>query len=344
VATTRFRQYLRLTDEEIAKGAPITRESRVIKVHIPNSALPATADVAYVIPTFGWTRAPEVQEEAPHTRRLVRRRAGGGLRVYLKRPWYTTGEGELIGVVLALPDAKPSPDNPCVSQWGRDPLSGSRGPAALSLSDFDHKHYQRVETLDSAECGEKVTVVGYPVKCNEERGLWYCDIVMLPGAAYYPFVRLALVRYQPDSLPGVKISLVRLADFVQLAPERSASVVLDSGSPNQVVRIRLDGPAQVRSHRVEVTVERGVGFAGSTTGGPTTPDDIAWESVTPQPYQMTFNSDANGDYWELERVLVPLERSPHRILIKEIEELEADDESGAVGKVDRVVYAGTITL
>ena len=31
----------------------------------------------------------------------------GGLRIYLERPWYSSGEGELLGLVLL--DASPTP-------------------------------------------------------------------------------------------------------------------------------------------------------------------------------------------------------------------------------------------
>jgi hypothetical protein len=70
---------------------------------------------------------------------------------------------------------------------------------------------------------------------DEERQLWYCDIVIDPGRSYFPFVRLALARYQPKSISwggkdagDVKLSRVVLADFAQLAPDRFASVTFAS--------------------------------------------------------------------------------------------------------------------
>jgi hypothetical protein len=44
-----------------------------------------------------------------------------------------------------------------------------------------------------------VTVVGFAVHFDESRGLWYSDIELDTEDAYFPFVRLALVRYQPNS-------------------------------------------------------------------------------------------------------------------------------------------------
>jgi hypothetical protein len=69
------------------------------------------------------------------------------------------------------------------------------------------------------------------------------------GKSYFPFIRLALVRYQPKSLseaitgpetavlPGaanVHLSRVILADFIQLAPDRYASITRDDN--NQLLR------------------------------------------------------------------------------------------------------------
>jgi hypothetical protein len=50
-------------------------------------------DVVYALPTFGWQRQTET-----NLKRSVR--FGGGLRVYLRRPWFSSGAGELLGVAL----------------------------------------------------------------------------------------------------------------------------------------------------------------------------------------------------------------------------------------------------
>jgi hypothetical protein len=50
---------------------------------------------------------------------------------------------------------------------------------------------------------------------------------MDPGQAYFPFVRLALARFQPDSIPDAHLSRVVLAEFIQLLPGRAASMTFD---------------------------------------------------------------------------------------------------------------------
>lgn len=57
-----------------------------------------------------------------------------------------------------------------------------------------------------------------------ERGLWFCNIEANTGAAYWPFMRLALARYQPCSTEGAHLSEVVLADVMQLAADRSLVV------------------------------------------------------------------------------------------------------------------------
>ena len=47
---------------------------------------------------------------------------------------------------------------------------------------------------------------------------------MKTGAVDYPFVRLILARYQVNSIRRAQLSKVVLADFVQLVPERTASL------------------------------------------------------------------------------------------------------------------------
>lgn len=51
----------------------------------------------------------------------------------------------------------------------------------------------------------------HDVTDDPERGLWFCDIEIDTGAAYWPFVRLALARYQPCSTEGAHLSEVVLA-------------------------------------------------------------------------------------------------------------------------------------
>ena len=50
------------------------------------------------------------------------------------------------------------------------------------------------------------------------------DIEIAAGSSYMPFVRLSVVRYQPHSLPGSKVSRTVLTEFTQVLPRRKAVV------------------------------------------------------------------------------------------------------------------------
>ncbi len=54
-----------------------------------------------------------------------------------------------------------------------------------------------------------------------ERGLWFADVALDPGTAFWPFVRLAVTRLQPSSLPALHLSPVVRCDFVPLPPSAS---------------------------------------------------------------------------------------------------------------------------
>src|SRR6185503_10573063 len=96
-----------------------TRASEPVTVNVPASARPPAVSVRYVVPTFGWERQT--------TTNLVRSvRYGGGLRVVLDRPWFESGEGELLGVVLwnagRTSNAAREAWKLFITQWGGDPI------------------------------------------------------------------------------------------------------------------------------------------------------------------------------------------------------------------------------
>jgi hypothetical protein len=87
---------------------------------------------AYAVPTFGWERSGD-------SNLIASRRRGHGLRLFLDRPWYSSGEGELLGVVI-WPRSLSDEDRPrlkgSISQAGADPVFVSSGRVALNRSSF----------------------------------------------------------------------------------------------------------------------------------------------------------------------------------------------------------------
>jgi hypothetical protein len=84
-----------------------------------------------------------------------------------------------------------------------------------------------------------VDVAPHDVFFDADRRLWYCDIEIDPGGAYFPFVRLALARYQPTSVDGTHLSNVVLADIMALTADRWLNVTPEADS--RALRIAVFG-------------------------------------------------------------------------------------------------------
>lgn len=221
-ATTRFREYLPAAVTELSVTGPGTA------VHVPCSARSAAPAVHSVMPTFRWSDLPD----DPFDPGIRARRRHGGLRVWLRRPWYASGDGELLGVVLTGADGIMGDKDlrrQYTSLWGKDPIrrTGELPAPVPRPRDFRGDGLVVRDRLTLAEFGRGpgVTVVGHPVAYSAERDLWYADLDIDPGEASWPFLRLALVRFQPWSVPGAELSPVTVVDFVQLTNDRTASVV-----------------------------------------------------------------------------------------------------------------------
>jgi hypothetical protein len=278
-ATTRFREYMPaslLTEDGQPGSPPIEDNIEVIgarlRTWVPSSAPPPAPDVLYVVPTFGWLRA----EQSTGTRTSWRR--GGGLRVYLDRPWNASGYGEMLAVVVppaafagdpnTQPAAKPMKN--LVTQWGNDPswLSAYVAGAAPKRTAFPLSRTApdpagawlppgapapeadqppgafRVAdlahpALASSESAPLVDIAPHDVFYDPVRRLWYCDIEVNQGSSYSPFIRLALARYQPVSLERAHLSNVVLADFMQLTADRWLSIAPPAA--NGTRRVTLSG-------------------------------------------------------------------------------------------------------
>jgi hypothetical protein len=177
--------------------------------------------------------------------RLTHVRKGGGLRVYLKRPWFSSGDGELLGVVLSPAQAQGPEFPPRYSQWGVDPIFPYPGNAEFHLTKTHFRWQSKTDSqlvypgMDNL----KADVAGFPVKFDAERKLWYTDLVIDPKERYFPFVKLMLARYQEHSLrisnSDVCLSQVVETDFIQLVPERKVTMVIERKG-NQADRLKIE--------------------------------------------------------------------------------------------------------
>jgi hypothetical protein len=318
------------------------------------------------MPSFGWDME---DPPSPSTwTSFTRVRSGGGVRVFLDRPWFTSGPGEQLGVVLA--PAGEEIDDKVHSRLGVDPTW--EGTFTPTVDPLDPTMFSGADVHIGArlENNTLVDVVGFIPTLDVERNQWYADVTLdmakLP-ATYWPFVRLALVRFQPDSVVRAAASKIVIAEYTQLLPDRefTAKVV----GLNVEVAVRGRGPRYPSTNLMLIALEEATNLV---------PDDLSWRpigSATIDPdvgdsIEARINQavppvlDGDGFRWEKTLPLPPDPRGtyPLRVIVQELEFRETDQavigdlfaghpvttqevaDLVRRGMVPRVVYADAVRL
>lgn len=326
-------------------------------VSVKSSARPVAPVVVSVVPAFSWR-----EERAAGT--VTRHRLGGRLRVELARPWFTTGEGEGLAVlvqptgpealrdlaVLEDPSAgivDPETLRDQVTWCNRDPIHATTTPPVLAGED-QFTGFQHVADVTLGEGGAAVRALVYPVFSHE--GHWYAD-VELPGvaaASYSPFVRLVVARFQAESIHDdavdLRMSSVVPAELSPVLPDRHLVVARGAGG----IDVTLSGlgrlGGEMQANRVFASLERRADVAGEgdltslTLGAPAFP---AWTRVAGG----TVSGLLGG---ALPPLVPPADGGQYRLVVREVEELgsnvsvlgvDAPDELA-----DRTVFVDVIDL
>ena len=243
---------------------------------------PDRPQVAFIVPLFQTGREQRGSE-------ILQRRQGGWFRVWLERPWFSSGEGELLALVcwpgdlfkprgssseyladklrqkwgtLTGQNNQPPPELARLfTGWGLDPI-WDQGMARLDLippGGFENRLNTGLtqvvpsQLLNGIAPDAEVALALYEPKYDEEEHRWYSDIhIKCDDTAYFPFVRLGLARYQPNAIERCKLSEIVTSEFIQLAPDRGATV-------------RVERKQHAASSRIKVTV------VGAQTWGPAVP-------------------------------------------------------------------------
>lgn len=364
VATTRYTEYFAHVFKANDKYS-FKRESEPQKaVNILSTARPAKPEIDYIIPTFEWQRVFK-QDTFYH------RRKGGGLRIYLKRPWYSSGDDERLAVILKNPETgggvktmtyiMPTYTN-VYTHWGVDPLFISAVPQLTSPS-ADSFRLNPIIDKDliypqvPEQNANKVMAVAYPVEFDKERQLWFCDIAIDTDQMYFPFIKLALARYQQHSLRTENtdccLSSVVMAGMMQMVPERTATMKVSNESDSVRLTITVSGPVySERQSKFDVISSLKFSIV---------------DSMYPQPIQGVLTDGKNRremevDHWETNilatdnafsitheiRIPKDYKTNPFQVVIEEIEhgpktmDVPMDkygDRLGNPEETDKLVYA-----
>lgn len=340
-ATSRFREYLP-PDIKLK----LTRRGPARQVSVPASAPPDPPLVSYAVPAFGWRleEGPSGDGVLAVGKTLRRTRVGGGLRVFLERPWYSSGEGERLAVVMQGPDYLPSMP---FSRVGTDPTVGEAvstehfelTPAAFTGADIEEK-------LLLSELPGRVAIASFEPGFDEGRKLWACDVTLDMAAlpwGDWPFIRLALARHQPDAVEGSHLSKVVPAQWAQLAPDRHLVVKRTANKVNVTLQGR--GRVAPSANRLLVGIERAGGTSPDELewrppggGAPAEIDADLWQAAAehtggPSPDELVWSKDVsvpNAEGGSLRLTVRELERRPG----------EGNVRAGAI----RIAYADEVRL
>jgi hypothetical protein len=339
LATTRFREFFpdEIQDnlENLQREEPHDGRDAVPLTHIvPSSARPLAPDIEYVVPTFRW-------EDRSSQGVMARTRIGRGVRVYLRRPWFSSGDGELLGVLLRqpigrltlpIPEDRPVVDSlaPYVTDFGRDPVwEGTSPPASPLVKHFPLAFTHRPDDLFALdELHASVLVAPHKVYWDGESGVWYADIDIDVEDAYFPLVRLALARFQPNSLDGLHLSRIVQTDFIQPLPDRHAWVRLSRGGAtlniSGVIGRSLIGTPGDPAHREPPSVTVELQKSNPALG------DLGWSTV--QEVQLHGSDYGPRRDWKGSIALAPgvVGSQQYRLLFIEREVYPRDTGDGAV--------------
>jgi hypothetical protein len=194
---------------------------RTVTYDFPSIAVPPVPDVEYILPTMEWTFGKDSQ-----TRKC-------GLAVMLNRPWWTTGAGEQLA--LLLPFGSKTPTLPAKNPDGASSMSGIENqvsawgmhaiwsPLPGTVPDIGITNGGRCITAGNPS----QTFVAFAPAYDEVEQRWFCNLSFSDPPAYGVLMRLIFARYQPNSITvptDLSLSAGVITDFALLGPSRLLQV------------------------------------------------------------------------------------------------------------------------
>ncbi len=291
--TTENRTGERLDGQWMKPGVPVS----------PVDPGPANWQVwipAGIRPSEPLARSPTVAFVWKHARdslwRTASRRAL--VRIPLRREWYSSGEGERLGIVMWPPaifgfsaeqlealsrDRIPAAGEPMqlpdfvdedlgpggrfITRWGSDPIRPAIDAAGAPSFTFVNPGaiqagpgFQLIHVPEArmpvrtgpgdmpkanepAEQTMPVALATFEPKFDIETEEWFVDVMMEHPFEAEPFVRLGLVRYQPQAPADLQVSFP-VVQWVQLLPRRDVRARLEHRAPGaRTVQVWIEGRA-----------------------------------------------------------------------------------------------------
>jgi hypothetical protein len=236
VATSRYKEYF--SDKHLS-DPDFKVDTLSGEVEVLSSSPPKAPSFVYSVPAFR-------QSQQSHGEEIDQTFNGQNLRLFHKHDWLSQGEGELLAVIMYRDEASAEDASlaNAVSAWGRNPRKRSAElPPRLTPDRLRNESaaniipdYELPTRLAPSGKAARVALALLQLVPDPNERLLTCDIEFDAGLSYFPFVRLALARFQPKSISAdIQLSEIVFADYAQLTVNRAASLVRRGRSLSVVV-------------------------------------------------------------------------------------------------------------
>lgn len=274
--------------QPLSANDQITVSEEQVEIWLPSAirpevCFPLTPEPSFVVRKYDTVEMKSGKKIHHHERRAP-------VRIRMKRPWFSSGEGERVGVVIYKP--KTGEDWPpkfqrYITVWGADPVhpSGSVTSPYIPKENFNvedslHKpEWERdikirlpgqnegktdQEENDKAPRTFKADLLTLVPHFDIDREEWYVDLDIKGTTAASPFVQVALVRFQPNHSTEEFAVSDPVSVVAQVMPTRELeadAVVVDEGWRIEA-RLRgrtgatKDMPKALRDKNVDKTLLR----------------------------------------------------------------------------------------
>jgi hypothetical protein len=379
-SVSRFMHYYR---DDASETDFITPDAQPQTITVLSTSRPDPLRVVKIIPLLS-TQSRDVAPDVHFHKRL-----GGAFRIYVDRPWDSSGPNELLAIALwgekfdlSQPACYDSADKfvPCayqswyadptlepyVTRWGADPawlndaqrpddpiwepsvtrlapLSGAfKIPPASPDESLKRADVRKcafpveisLGTLDTQPSNidptqhPYVTLVTYPIQWDGTQKLWYSDILIEDAPPC--FIRLALMRYQPQSLINRECSPIVIAPFALIGHERSVYL---QKKPDGKLELQIYGaPRFVNSTRKKSYFQVELQYQEGHTWKPTSPDQ------QPIPEPISTNPISSDNLYSLLASFSMAVATPYnnkRVIIREFQSWFADDPARRSMRLER---------
>ncbi len=246
-------------------------------LNIPSTARPTHLSIDYIVPLIKWSEINQQQQN--DSTEIIR--TCKSVRIYFNGNWFSSGEGEKVAVFIQNDESRTdgSTTNPLyltnvISQVGKDPAADKTdfkdvyqlqitngrkaGKNTVQIKDltFERTGIKDENTLlDTDKTIEfKAITPGFDERPDYKQ--FYVDVeleimqqlkpgdplISVTDTLYFPFIRLAIARYQEHSLNDeLSFSDVVMTDYFQLLPYRKVQV-----TPNTV---KLSGALNAKERK-----------------------------------------------------------------------------------------------